>query len=240
MVVGVTNESKSLVEKAVSKNRMKFPVAMVKTPEESAYGIRGFPSSYLLDVDGTILWKGHPGAFESSYGRAQLEQDLKRTSVVPPAPEGREKALSKYVDKGDFGRAYQAATGVLSKEPEDEPLKMFVKSIEDIVEARNREAKLAEDDGAYAKALALYTGLSNQFAGVPGAEEAGTFAKELASNKEAKDDLAAAKKWDSAMASWRKGDFDKALKSVSSIARKYEDTATGERAMDMLSRHGDS
>jgi hypothetical protein len=238
VVVGVTNEPKSLVAKTVEKNRMKFPVAMVKSPEEANYGIRGFPSAYLLDVDGTILWKGHPGSFEGQYGRSRLERDLKRTSVVPPAPEGREKMLGKSIAAGDFAGAYRAATQGLVKHPEDKGLKEFARAIEKTVEARVREASVAEEGGEYAKALAIYSALAKRFKGVPGAEDAAVIAKEIGKNKEAAADLAAAKKWDSAMTSWRKGDFDKALKSVKSIAHKYEETATGERAMDMLSRHG--
>ena len=55
MVVGVTNESKGLVQKSVSKSKMKFPVAMVKTPEEANYGVRAFPTSMLLDTDGLVI-----------------------------------------------------------------------------------------------------------------------------------------------------------------------------------------
>jgi len=237
VVVGVTNESKSLVEKTIKKNRMEFPVAMVKTPEEASYGIRGFPSSFLLDVDGTILWKGHPAAFEKEYSKSRLESALKRTSMLPPVPEDHESLLGKYVAADNFAGAYKAATRELRKHPEDESLQKFVSSIEDMAEARAQSARAAEQNDEYGKAREMYSALAKQFAGVPVAEEAEAAGAEIGKNKEAKDDLAAAKKWKTAMASWRKGDFDKALKSVKSIARKYGDTATGQRADEMLSRH---
>jgi len=237
VVVGVTNESKGLVKKTVEKNRMEFPVAMVKTPEESNYGIRGFPSSYLLDVDGTILWKGHPANFEKEYPPSRLESDLKRTSVIPTIPEESEGLLGKYAASSNFSRAYEAASRELKKHPENEPLKQFAVSIEEMLDARLQIAQAAQDSGSYGKAMEMYLSLAKQFAGVPGAEGAEVAAKEIGKNKEAKDDLAAAKKWRTAMVSWRKGDFDKALKSIKSIAKKYGDTATGGQAEDMLSRH---
>ena len=239
MVVGVTNESKGLVKRTVENNRMEFPVAMVKTPEEANFGIRGFPSSYLLDVDGTILWKGHPASFEKEYPSSRLASDLKRTSTFPPVPEKSKALLGKYADSGNFSGAYVAATRELKRRPENEPLQEFANSIEEMLKSRLELAQAARDRGDYGQSMEMYSSLAKKFAGVPGAKDADTAAGEISKDKEAKDDLAAAKKWRTAMVSWRKGDFDKALKSVKSIAKKYGDTATGQRAEEMLSRHAD-
>jgi hypothetical protein len=239
VVVGVTNEPESLVKKSVEKARMKFPIARVKTPEEQAYGIRGFPSSFLIDVDGTILWKGHPGNFERQFTTKRLEQALARTSVMPSPPEKYARALDKHVAKSDFAKAYGAAAKSLSTDPENEQLKMFTESIEGMVASRVAAAEKAEEEGAYGRAFNLYSEVAAKFDGVPGAEDAKGNADGLKRLKEAKDDLAASKKWDEAMKTWRKGDFEKALKGVATIAKKYGHTPTGEQAEEMLDRHSD-
>jgi hypothetical protein len=238
VVVGVTNEPKSLVEKAVKKKRMKFPVAMVKTQEESAFGIRGFPSSYLLDVDGTILWKGHPAGFDREFTIKRLEKALERASAVPPVPEAHARSIDKHLAKGDFAKAHAAAAKSLQKEPENADLLAFVESIEGMVASRIESAEKAEENGEFGRAMDLYASVLTSFSGVPGAEDVQVAVDSLKSSKEAKGDMAAMKKWTSAMDTWRKGDFEKALKSVASIAKKYADTATGERAAEMLERHG--
>jgi len=236
VVVGVTNEPKSLVEEAIKKKRMKFPVAMVETPEEDAFGIKGFPTSFLLDVDGTILWTGHPGAFDDQFGRKALEEALGRANVPPVVPEEHERTLGKLVAKGDYGKAWSAASKTLAK-AESEPLKAFVAALESMVSQRLGAARAAESAGEYGRAAALYEEVTEQFGGLPGSAEAETALATLAKNEAAKDELAAAQKWKDAMKAWREGEFEKALKSVGSIAKGYPDTPTGARAVAMLERH---
>ncbi len=236
MVVGVTNEPKSLVEEAIKKKRMKFPVAMVETPEEDAYGVRGFPTSYLLDVDGTILWTGHPGNFDNEFGRKGLEEALKRTRVPPAVPEEHERTLGKLVAKGDYGKAWSAASKSMVKEA-SEPLKAFVGALESMVTQRLEAARAAEEAGEFGRAAALYEEVVEHFGGLPGSTDAETALAALAKNEAAVDELEAAKKWREAMKVWREGDFEKALKSVGSIAKNFRKTPTGERAEAMVERH---
>ncbi len=237
MVVGVTNEPESLVEKTVEKNKMRFPIAMVDTPEEANYGIRGFPSSFLVGVDGDILWSGHPGGFEREFGHERLESELKRASVVPPVPEEHARALSKHAAKREYGKLWAEASELLVEHPEDVDLEALVKGLEAMVEARLADAKRAEVDGAWARALAIHEELADAFEGIPGTEDSADLAKSIGRDKDAKDDLAAAKKLESALEKWREGEFERALKALESVAKKYGDTPSGERAQDMLARH---
>ncbi|MFT5049504.1 MAG: hypothetical protein ACI8QZ_000897 [Chlamydiales bacterium] len=238
MVVGVTNEPKSLVTKHVESKGMEFPIAIVKTNEESAFGIRGFPSAFLLDVDGTILWKGHPGKFEREFTRKRLDEALGKTSTLPPLPDKLAASVKKYLNDRAFGKAYNAVTRSLAREPENVELSLFVESIEGLVRTRVEAAAKANDAGEYGRAFGLYSSVIDGFDGVPGCDEAEQARTHLGRDKQAKADLAAAKKWTSAMTTWREGDFEKALKAVTSISKKYRDTATGNRATKMLERHG--
>lgn len=233
----MTNEPKSLVEKAIEKKHMKFPVAMVKTTEEQPFAVRGFPTSFLVDVDGTILWKGHPGAFDSQFGTKRLESYLEKTVSLPSLPDSHVKSVAKHVEKRAYGKAHGAILKALEREPENEALKTYVEKIESIVELKIANAGELLDDGEYGRALAVYDQLLTEFSGVPGAEDAKEAADGLKSNKEARDELAAMEKWNSAMKDWRKGKFDKALSGLRSIAKKYSSTPTGRRADEMAFRH---
>ncbi|GEM_PF-2663419 len=233
----MTNEPKSLVEKAIQKKHMKFPVAMVKTNEEQPFAIRGFPTSFLVDVDGTILWKGHPGTFDSQFGTKRLETYLAKTVSLPSLPDDYIKSVAKHVEKRAYGKAHSTILKAMERDPENESLKTYVEKIESIVEFKIAVADEFLDDGEYGRAMAVYEQLLSQFPGVPGAELAKQSAADLKSNKEARDELAATEKWNSVMKDWRKGKFDKALSGVRSIAKKYSSTPTGKRADEMVYRH---
>lgn len=57
----MTNENESLVRKSIGKNKMEFPIVLTRgKTADSAYGVRGFPTSVLVDATGAIAWKGHP------------------------------------------------------------------------------------------------------------------------------------------------------------------------------------
>lgn len=115
VVVGITTESKSLVTKHIDKMRMKFPIAIIEAEEERNYGITGFPTSFLIDTDGTILWRGHPAAFEREFSHNDLEQILGRTRVFPEVPS-RYGSVQKQLDKGALGKAWVEAEKQLAKD----------------------------------------------------------------------------------------------------------------------------
>ena len=63
MIVGVTNEKDEPVLEKMQSSGMEFSVAI--TPGETAddaYGVRAVPRSFLVDVDGKLVWSGHPAS----------------------------------------------------------------------------------------------------------------------------------------------------------------------------------
>jgi peroxiredoxin len=74
LVVGVTDEDEQLVRKTMDSQGMKFPVALVAKGLGEVYPIPGFPTSYVIDRDGTVLWKGHPGQLSEQHIEALLEE----------------------------------------------------------------------------------------------------------------------------------------------------------------------
>jgi len=162
VVVGVTNEPESLVEKAIKKKHMKFPVAIVKTTEEQPFGVKGFPTSFLVDVDGTILWKGHPGAFGREFGKKQLETLLEKTSALPALPDKYVKSVKKHLEKRAYGKAHGAILKTMKRDPGNAALKSFVDKIESIVSVKVETAQGFEEEGEYGQAMVVYEQLLNE------------------------------------------------------------------------------
>lgn len=233
MVVGVTNEPESLVAKTVTANKMKFPVAMTKGEDfERAYGVRGFPSSYLIDADGFVVWSGHPGAFEEG-----LLEELLKDVWLPPALPERHAALNKLLAERNLTKAVAAIDKALAGAPDDADLKAASEALGGRVTALLEAAAAAEQENDFARARKLYTEAVERFAGVPAAAPAKTALAALAKNKAALPELDAADKLDEAVATWRKGDLEKGLKAIRAVARKHEGTVAGKRAAEIADQY---
>lgn len=85
----------------------------------------------------------------------------------------------------------------------------------------------------------MYEKIAADFAGMAEAETAEIKLEELSADALCAEDIKAAKKFESAMKSWRDGKFDKALKGLRSVAKKFAGTHTAYRAEELIDKHGD-
>jgi thiol-disulfide isomerase/thioredoxin len=235
VVLGMTDEGKSLVTKHMEKHSMSFPIVVVDPDEEDNYGITGFPTSMLIDAEGTIVWRGHPGRFEESFGIKRLEELLAQTSSFPELPKEFSK-VGKQLDKGELGKAWVDANKILARKQAPE-LTALQEQLEGMVVAKLERAEALVEDGAFGQASLILQDVDKRFAGMPVAERAEGLLDELKADKGAKDDIAAADKYDDALAKWRKGDFEKALKAMQAVVKKYPGTYTADLAYAMIDRH---
>jgi thiol-disulfide isomerase/thioredoxin len=64
VIIGVTNEKRSVVEKFLKDTKMEyFPAIDAKLG--STFGVSGIPHAVLVDKTGKIIWEGHPGSITS-------------------------------------------------------------------------------------------------------------------------------------------------------------------------------
>jgi predicted metal-binding protein len=56
----VTDEDESLVRSKMKSSKMEFPVALAATDVNEKFPIKGFPTTYIVNRDGDVAWKGHP------------------------------------------------------------------------------------------------------------------------------------------------------------------------------------
>jgi len=85
VLVALSYEPKDKVSSYVKKNKVPYIVGSDAGTARDAYGIRGFPTMFLIDPEGKIAWKGHPMEAEPA-----IEKLLK--SKPPKAKGGLGKA----------------------------------------------------------------------------------------------------------------------------------------------------
>jgi hypothetical protein len=233
VVVGVTNEPDSLVVKDFEKSKMKHPIVMVKGEDvDNWYGIEGYPSGYLVDPAGFIIWEGHPGNLDDEY-LAGLLKDLKLAPAVP----AEFKEVNAALGTRKYGKAHAAIAKALVKAPESAELKAAQGFLTTSLAEKLEAAKAALDAQDYGKAGTLYGEVATLYDGVPGAEAAKPALEALKKDKAAAPELAAQAKLQDAIAMWRKGELEKAVKAYGSIAKKYADTPSGQRAAELAALH---
>ena len=57
----MTDEDESTVRDKIQSAQMEFPVALAATDVNEKFPLDGgFPTSYIVERDGTVAWRGHP------------------------------------------------------------------------------------------------------------------------------------------------------------------------------------
>jgi len=121
VILSLTDESTSKVEKFMEKTAIPFPVG-VGTKSKKVYGVRGIPDSLLIDHRGVVAWRGHPGTGAWVKMLPRL-LDAARMAQEKWDPGERISALKRAVEKakkGDMGSCWKESEKLLKKFAEDE------------------------------------------------------------------------------------------------------------------------
>lgn len=230
----MSNEPSGLLESHIEKKGIAYPIAKLKgETAKTIYGVKGFPSSYLVDPTGRVIWQGHPGNLDT----AELEKALESAAFVAPVEGDDYKKLNKSIGAQDFGDALDDIGKGLAKNGDDEGLLAAKASIEGLLKRKLEAAEQAIEGGDFGLAMATYGELETLFKGHDAAKDAKASAKELSKNPDAKTELEAWKKMAKGDEACFLGDFEKAGKIYAGIAKKYEGTKCAERAAEFLKRH---
>ncbi|TDJ69084.1 MAG: redoxin domain-containing protein [Planctomycetota bacterium] len=230
VIVGVTNESASLVDPTIAKNGITYPIGMVKgKAADAAYGVKGFPTVVLVGPDGVVLSKKrHP--------EAEIKEALKRAVLIPTL-EGRQySSINKLIKKKSLGKAWKSIESMLAKSAGDEQLLVAKAAIEKSFAGRFDGALAMMDKGAFGAALDSFGKMADIYDGYTRAPEAAANAKEIKKAPEAKDDLAAFSMLKTARAELAKGkkaNRARGKKICDKIISKYPLTPTADTARAM-------
>ena len=91
VIIGVSDETAAKIEPYVKDNKINWLIASDpggKTMRE--YGAKGYPTAYLIDAKGKLVWTRHPTQFPED----QLKEILKDVKSTDSKAEPGEKPSS--------------------------------------------------------------------------------------------------------------------------------------------------
>lgn len=236
-MVLVNVESYSKVKSFLPKYNITMPVAIVDRSLLSVYGVRGYPSAFLLDHTGKIIWQGHP----SSNWLGVAKEALKKL------PSGGEFLLSDYpkkyhsllklIHKGKYGSAISKLNSLVRKE--DEVAKKILKKLEKMVRERYEEAERFVKRGEFAQAYVAFESLFKEFTKLSLAKQLKKKYKELLRDKSIALEFKAAKLFLKAQRYDRRGtysSFRRAYSYYRKVVKRYPRTRLAQKAKEALVR----
>lgn len=225
MVLALSNEPSSLVEKSIGSKGMSYPVGSGSDALD-IYGADGIPHAYLIDFRGNIVWRGNP-----SGGRfvPLLDGYLDQADRMADAwgvfgyPEYLEKA-SELARDGLMGKAWKETDQALKRLAE-EPIKRaevakFREAFTQRAQYRTDFAQGLADAGKYHEAVTFLEEQIKLFKGAPMSTEWYATVKEWKSDAEAKKQIGLDKKRLKALELALQGKIDKAKKEINTLVEK--------------------
>src|SRR5262249_13686912 len=144
------NEPEKLVEKYIGANKVEYPIFIEKSFKSSnALGVKGYPSAYLIDPKGNVVWAGHPAKLTD----AEIEKALAGARVPGIKLPGPLKPLEPLLQKKDFGKAYEAVKAMLAGNL-DEASKTAAQEL--VAQLENDAKALAESAQKHVEAKAYF------------------------------------------------------------------------------------
>lgn len=237
-IVAVSDEKEATVDKFIQDKAIKYGVVLSATKFQELYGRNGRPTSWVLDPEGKVIWKGHPSRLSAEMV-AEWVKDLAPTKVDREVAK-EVKGAAEAFDKGEYGRA-QVEAAKVGTEAADELVKADAKYVEELVQkhvdAYNRKMEAARTAGDLVKLGKLMEDAAARFKGSEQGDKWATEAKELVKSKEYKDTLKAQEALDEIKPKLEDMKASSARKALEKIAKKYPDTKAGKEAAELAKRY---
>jgi tetratricopeptide (TPR) repeat protein len=229
VMLALSDEGKSTVEKQVESKGMTFPTA-AGAKGSRAYGVRGIPAAFLIGWDGRILWQGNPlgGSWEGMLDEALAEASRMADAWEPVNGHELLKKAMNYARKGEAGKAWKEASAVKAKladadQKDQAAVSAFLAEVEERAGFRTHYAEATADEGRVFEAVAFYEQSAKVFKGAPEVDAWTAEVKRL--KKEEKELYSLDKKRVAAVEKAEKGDPEKARESLQEILKKARGTA---------------
>lgn len=236
-VLAVTRQDRSAVDKFVEETGAKHPIVMESTDSMRSYGCTGFPSSFLIDPGGRILWSGHPGNLKDS----QIEEALGQARILPDFPAAL-KSARKSFEKEKLSDAQKAVRKVLDGgklEGEDQAAAEQIAAWFDwYADATLEGAGKDVEAGNYYEAWVAYNNVSRWYKGTDVSKRSAELAKQLLADGDQKAEIKAGDKLAKIQVVIRGVSPKKALKALAPMTgKKYRDTKAGKKAAELIKQY---
>ena len=231
-VIAITTESKSTVDAFVEETGATHPIVIESSDSGSAYGISGYPSSFLIDGSGTVVWSGHPSGIKDE----TIQEVL--AGLLPKLPKSL-AAIQKAVTKDKLAEACkliakkQATEGL--KDEETAALAQAAKWLDTQREGAKKRVERAMAKSDYYTAWVTWDKASDAWKGNDFGKEAAAEAKALLADKEAKLEIKAGQKLAKIKAKMSSLGAKKAIKQLEALqTKKYKGTFAGREAGKLI------
>lgn len=160
-----------MIEKFVAEQGINYPTGAGATRAAGVYGISGYPSAFLIDHEGTVIWKGHP----SSLGAGMIRKAIEKAEADGPWDPGeRHEVLEKAVElarAGEMGKAWKAAESARKRNDEDatavEAVDQFLADIRERGKRVLAKAQARAEEGRYFQATEYLEKQCDAYKGSP-------------------------------------------------------------------------
>lgn len=230
VLLALSDESKNVVEPFLENFDLPFPVG-AGSPSGTRYRISGYPSSFLIDHEGVVLWQGHP----MEPGWVDLLPDALRRA---DAAAGRwdpgecdpllEKAASR-ARAGDLAGAWKESGRLLEKAAGNQDHEALVRDFRKgfLAEADERleMARSMAGEGCYWSASEFVARQSRNYAGTPPESGFKAQARAWKTDRALKQPADLDRRRCRALGYARRGDVEKAVKTLRALLKKAAGTA---------------
>ncbi len=109
VLVALSRESDSKVKPAIKKYKMGYVVGSGAAATQRAYGVSKFPTTFLIDPDGNVAWKGNPAVVEKELKKLLKDKPVRgKGFLAEKSAKSAYKKAVKHYDKSDYPKAMAA------------------------------------------------------------------------------------------------------------------------------------
>jgi peroxiredoxin len=233
-VVAVTNEDPATARAFVERTSATHPVVAEKGDSSQRFGLlTGFPTAYLIDVEGVVRWRGN----WAQEGEKTIVE-LLRSVVLRPKLPARFTDISAAVRVEDFARA---ATAIASAKKRDSTtqsdraaLDRMVAWVNDAGRADLARAAPAVADKDHYATWVVYDGVRARFEGFDVADEAEQLIRRLLVDTQRLREMKGGRALAEARERIRDLTPEKAVQSLRRAMAPYRGTRAAKRAKELI------
>lgn len=229
-VLAISKQDRSAVEKFIEEFKPTYPTVSEKSDSMRAYARSSYPSSFLINSDGRILWLGHPGEL----GDGTIDQALENTKILPAWPDALDPVKKAFL-KDKYTEALEKAQKDIERgelaEEDAAAAKGIVEWIEWYGNSTLEGAAADATGGKVYEAGLAYQHVADLYKHHELGEKADAALKELLSDKDRKLEFKAGEKLAKILEEIRDLKPKKALQKLKPmLSKKYKETAAGKKA----------
>jgi peroxiredoxin len=246
VLIGVSPDETQQVESVINGRGITFRVAVATGAGALRdWQIGAYPSAYILDTRGVVVWRGHPADELEDRIREQLRRTIGDAGANPL--ESRLRRAQQFQDRKEYGRAYSITKEVVDITEEGDSVgdkaRGQARKLEESADKWLDEARETEKKGEIDKACRIFAEVSVRFAGSDVAGKADTEIGRLRGERDTKHPMRQA--LDNARGELRNDQaadaeaikqYTEALEIYNEVVEKFPDTEAAKVAQKAIDR----